>query len=54
MRWAILSGGRTEASTSTWLRRGLAAKGIPLRDRTPNGSRRWFPLMVNELKRLKK
>jgi hypothetical protein len=54
MRWAILAGGRTEANTSTWMRRGLGAKGVRLRDRTPNGSKRWFPLMVNELKRLQK
>jgi hypothetical protein len=54
MRWAILAGGRTEAGTSTWLRRGLAAKGVPLRDKTRNNSRRWLPLMVNEAKRLEK
>ncbi len=54
MRWATLAGGRTEASTSTWLRRGLAAKGVPLRDKTRNGSRRWLPLIVNEVKRLQK
>jgi len=54
MRWATLAGGRTEASTSAWLRRGLAAKGVPLRDKTRNGSRRWLPLLVNEVKRLQK
>jgi hypothetical protein len=54
MRWATLAGGRIEAGTSTWLRRGLAAKGVPLRDKTRNGSRRWLPLIVNEVKRLEK
>ena len=54
MRWATLAGGRTEAGTSTWLRRGLAAKGVSLRDQARNGSRRWLPLMVNEVKRLEK
>jgi hypothetical protein len=54
MRWATLAGGRTEVGTSTWLRRGLAAKGVPLRDKTRNGSRRWLPLMVNKVKRLEK
>lgn len=54
MRWATLAGERTEVGTSTWLRRGLAAKGVPFRDKTRNGSRRWLPLMVNEVKRLEK
>jgi hypothetical protein len=54
MRWATLAGGRTEAGTSTWLRRGLAAKGVSLRNQARNGSRRWLPLMVNEVKRLEK
>jgi hypothetical protein len=54
LRWATLAGGRTEAGSSTWLRRGLAAKGVPLRDQARNGSRRWLPLMVNEVKRFQK
>lgn len=54
MRWLTLAGGRTEAATSSWLRRGLAATGVPLRDRARNGSTRWLPLMVNEVKRLQK
>lgn len=54
MRWATLVGGRTDASNSSWLRRSLAAKGIPLRDHARNRSARWLPLMVNEVKRLQK
>ena len=54
MRWATLAGGRTEAGTSTWLRRRLAAEGWPVARKTRNSSRRWLPLMVNEVKRLEK
>jgi hypothetical protein len=54
MRWATHAGGGTEASTSTWLRRSLNAKGVPLRNKTRSGPRRWLPLMVNELKRFQK
>jgi hypothetical protein len=54
MSWAALAGGRTDASTSSWLRRNLVARGASLQARASNGSRRWVPLMVNEMKRLQK
>jgi len=54
MRWATVAGGHTEAGNSAWLRRGLAARGVPSRSNARKGGRRWFPLMVNEVKRLEK
>ena len=54
MRWAAAAGGHTEAANSAWLRRGLAARGVPSRSTAGKGGRRWLPLMVNEVKRLEK
>jgi hypothetical protein len=52
MRWAALAGGRPQPVTSSWMRRRLAANKIgPLRGTTGGSSARWFPLIVNELKR---
>lgn len=53
MRWAA-AGGHTEAGNSAWLRRGLAARSEPSRSTAGKGGWRWLPLMVNEVKRLKK
>jgi hypothetical protein len=52
MRWAALAGGRTEADAGAWMRRALAGKSVPTRGQAR--SKRWFPLIVHELKRLEK
>jgi hypothetical protein len=55
MRWAVLSTGRPQPSASSWMRRSLAApKNGSLRGRTMGSSTRWFPLLVNEVKRSEK
>ena len=55
MRWAVLAMDRPELGASNWIRRSLAeTKNRPLRVETGGSSRRWLPLLVNELKRLEK
>ena len=55
MRWAVLAMDRPELGASSWIRRSLAeTKNKPLRGETGGSSRRWLPLLVNELKRLEK
>ncbi len=54
MRWAAVAGGRLEVGNSAWLRRGLAARGVPSPSKAGKGARRWLPLMVNEVKRMEK
>lgn len=55
MRWAVLSNGQPEVGVSSWIHRNLNAtnKGS-LRGRTRGTSKRWLPLLVNEVKRSKK
>jgi hypothetical protein len=52
LRWSALAAGRSELGASSWVRRRLAAnKNGPLWGKTSGSSARWFPLIVNEVKR---
>lgn len=54
-RWAALANCQPEPSASSWIRRRLAAtKRGPLRGKAGRTPARWFPLLVNEVKRSEK
>jgi hypothetical protein len=55
LRWVVLANSGAELRTNSWIRGSLAAtKSGLLRGRTLGTSPRWAPVLVNEMKRLKK